>query len=146
VHGVTSRKTVLIFTAVRTAETRNIRSVKVFLVLIHYALRHEDVWGSGGIVLPFFTSALKGAPAAFPQRIRCIGDRAETHIRSGHYGEGNNFLHLSGNEPQLLRHPARSLVSIPTELSRMVSGLCIRMSRPDCTEHPVRAQFCAAES
>jgi hypothetical protein len=36
--------------------------VKVkFLSLINYALCYEDIWGSGGIAPPFFTSALDGS-------------------------------------------------------------------------------------
>jgi hypothetical protein len=32
----------------------------LFLCLISQALRHEDIWGSGGIVPPFLTLALDG--------------------------------------------------------------------------------------
>jgi hypothetical protein len=32
----------------------------MFLYLINYALRHEDIWGSGGTALLFLTSVLGG--------------------------------------------------------------------------------------
>jgi hypothetical protein len=35
--------------------------LKLSLCLINYALRHENVWGSGGIAPVFLTSALDGA-------------------------------------------------------------------------------------
>jgi hypothetical protein len=34
--------------------------VNLSLCLINYTPRHEDVWGSGGIVSPFLTSATDG--------------------------------------------------------------------------------------
>jgi hypothetical protein len=34
---------------------------EVFLRLIHWALRHEDVWGSGGMHSQFLTSELDGS-------------------------------------------------------------------------------------
>jgi hypothetical protein len=37
---------------------------------------------------------------------------------AGRYGEGKNLLPLPGIKPRLLGRPARSLVAIPTELSR----------------------------
>jgi hypothetical protein len=41
--------------------------------------------------------------------------------RSGHYGEGENLLPLPGIETQLLGRPARSVIAVPTELSRRVA-------------------------
>jgi hypothetical protein len=39
--------------------------------------------------------------------------------RSGRYGEGKSLLSLRGLELRFLGRPARSLVAIPTELSRL---------------------------
>jgi hypothetical protein len=34
------------------------------LCLINYALRHEDIWGKGGVAPPFSTSAVDGGDSS----------------------------------------------------------------------------------
>jgi hypothetical protein len=61
--------------------------VKLPLCLINYALRHEDIWGSGAIILPLLTSALDGGkwstlrPGQFIHNVLQIGKFLEP--RSG---------------------------------------------------------------
>jgi hypothetical protein len=89
--------------------------VKLSLCLISYALRHEDVWGSGGIALPFLTSALDGGEwsASRPCRFN-PGERASgTHWIGGWVGprvrldavEKRKILHCRESNPG---RPARS--------------------------------------
>jgi hypothetical protein len=60
-----------------------IEKVKLYLCLMNHALRHKDVWGSGGIAPPFLTSALDGGELSSP----CPGHFTfGTHWRGGWVG------------------------------------------------------------
>jgi hypothetical protein len=48
-----------------------------------------------------------------------VGNWVGPQSRSGLYGEEKNHLSITGIEPRLLGHPARSLVAIPTEKFRL---------------------------
>jgi hypothetical protein len=95
----------------------------------------EDVWGSGGIVPPFLTSALDGGewPALLPCRFTLRGKTPrflvgrmldEPQGQSGRYGEEKSLFPLTRMEPQLLGTPPRSLVPMSTELSWLPVILC----------------------
>jgi hypothetical protein len=62
-------------------------------------------------------------PAALPQRKQpqhpLFTRLCKPQSRSGRYGEERNILPLLRIEPRLLIRPARSLVDIPTKLSRL---------------------------
>jgi hypothetical protein len=95
------------------------------LCLINQAPRHEDIWGSGGIAPPYFTSILDGGEwsASRPFRFtpREIAPRA--HWIGGWVGprvdldavEKGQILPLSRIKP---RSSNIHLVAISTELSR----------------------------
>jgi hypothetical protein len=82
------------------------QKVELFLSLISYALRHEDVWGSGGIAPRFFTLVLVRvcghlhATAALPPgnspRYKLDRRQGGQHSRSGGCGEERDLLLLPG--------------------------------------------------
>jgi hypothetical protein len=55
----------------------------------------------------------------------------ERQSRSGLYGQEKNLLPLPGTEPRFIAHLFRSLVSIPTELSRLC--VCMYVGLYMCT-------------
>jgi hypothetical protein len=78
--------------------------VKLLLCLISYALRHEDMWGSGGTAPPFLTQALDGVVSFTPLPLSpwCLLDRRLDGLqsRSGRCREAKN-LSPPGIEPGL---------------------------------------------
>jgi hypothetical protein len=70
--------------------------VKLPLWLINYSLSHKDIWGNGGISLPFLTLALDGGewsascpswfiPGERAHSTHCIGGQVGPKSRSGRY-------------------------------------------------------------
>jgi hypothetical protein len=96
-------------------------------------LHFEDAWGSGYITPPLLTTALNGGewstsssnrftPGGKSSRNPLDMRLGGSQSRSGLYREyEKNHLPLPRIEPQLSRHSARSLVPIPTELSRLIN-------------------------
>jgi hypothetical protein len=69
----------------------------------NYALRYEDVWWSGGIILPFLTSALEGREwsASRPGHYTPGKGARGTHWRrSRRCGVEKSLLYIPGIEPR----------------------------------------------
>jgi hypothetical protein len=91
----------------------------------HLIIYHEDIWGTGGIALPFLTLALDGGEWSATHLYHFTpGERTpvpiewklgEPQSQSVQYGEKKKLSPLSEIKRRLLSHPACSLV-ILTEL------------------------------
>jgi hypothetical protein len=88
------------------------------------------IWGSGSIASPFLTKALDGGEwlASRPGHFTFIEtplyplDKRlrEPKSRSERCGEVKHFLSILDIEPRLLERPARNLIAILIELSRLL--------------------------